>query len=291
MKTSKEINEKFNFLKPIDYPNLIRLGAKFDGGYVVPINLIKKTDVLISFGYGYDSSLEYDYIKYSNNKVHIYDYSCSFFYLLKLFLKYLKRFLTFRKNLDDVLYHFNNLKKHLYILKKHLLFTTNKMINFQKRKIVSRKSSNSNVYVTNHSAGEIPIFKIDITIREIFDKINYQNVFLKCDIEGSEYYIIDDILEYHNRIDVIVLEFHWVDKNLELFSESIKKLLKHFSIVHIHGNNHKSLVKNINIPEVPEITFIKNKFVNEKKYVKNFPRQNLDNPNNSNIEDLFFNFK
>ena len=283
MKKSNKVNEKFNFLKPIDYPNLIRLGAKFDGGYVVPIDLVKKTNLLLSFGYGYDASFEYDYIKYSNNKVHIYDYSCSFFYLLKFFLKYLKRFLTFRKKFDDVLYHFNNLKNHL-------LFTRNKMIYFKKKKIVSDKNFNSSAYVISHSAGEIPLFKKDITIREIFDKINSQNIFLKCDIEGSEYYIIDDILEYHNRIDVIVLEFHWVDKNLELFSESIKKLLKHFSIVHIHGNNHKPLVKNINIPEVPEITFVNNKFVNEKKYVTDFPRQNLDNPNNSNIEDLFFNF-
>jgi hypothetical protein len=284
MSKSKEVSEKFNFLKPIEYRNMIRLGNKYDGGYVVPDDLTKKTDVLISFGYGYDATFEYDYIRFTSNKVYIYDYSCNLFYLVKLFLKYLKRFFIFKKKFKDVKYHYTNLKNHL-------LFIQNKMINFQKRKIISRKSSKPNAYVMSHSAGEIPLFKKDITIKKIFDEINFQNVFLKCDIEGSEYYIIDDILEYHNRIDIITVEFHWVDKNLELFSESIKKLLEHFSIVHIHGNNHNPLVKNINIPEVPEITLVNNKFINEKKYVTNFPRQNLDNPNNFTIADLFFHFK
>ena len=284
MSKSKEVSDKFNFLKPIEYRNMIRLGNKHDGGYVVPDDLTKKTDVLISFGYGYDATFEYDYIRFTGNKVHIYDHSCNLFYLVKLFLKYLKRFLIFKKKFKDVKYHYTNLKNHL-------LFIQNKMINFQKRKIVSRKSSNPSAYVMSHSAGEIPLFKKDITINKIFDEINFQNAFLKCDIEGSEYYIIDDILEYQDRIDVITFEFHWVDKNLELFTESIKKILKYFSIVHIHGNNHNPLVKNINIPEVPEITLVNNKFINEKKYVTNFPRQNLDNPNNFTIDDLFFHFK
>jgi len=284
MSNSKEVNEKFNFLKPLDYKNLIRLGGKYDGGYVVPEDLTKKTDGLVSFGYGYDATFEYDYIRYTSNKVYIYDYSCNLFYLVKLFFKYLKRFLIFKKKFKDVKYHYTNLKNHI-------LFVQNKKIIFQKRKIVSDKSSNSNAYVMSHSAGEIPLFKKDITIKKIFNEVNCKNIFLKCDIEGSEYYIIDDILEFFNRIDVITIEFHWVDKNLELFSESIKKLLKHFSIVHIHGNNHNSLVENINIPEVPEITLVNNKFISEKKYVTNFPRQNLDNPNNFTVKDLFFHFK
>ena len=86
------------------------------------------------------------------------------------------------------------------------------------------------------------------------------------------------------------MEFHWVDKNLEKFSESVKKILKYFSIIHIHGNNHNNLVKDINIPEVPEITFVNNKYIKEKKYLSKFPIENLDNPNNPNDKDLFFHF-
>ena len=285
MSKSEEVSDKFNFLKPVDYKNLIRIGGEYDGGYVVPGDLTKKSEVLISFGYGYDASFEYDYIKYTNNKVHIYDYTCSVFFLVKQIFKYLRRFLTLRKKFKDVIYHYN-------ILQSHIRFISNKMIDFKKKMIVSNKSSNTDAYVMSHSAGEVPLFKKDITVNKIFNELDYKKIFLKCDIEGSEYYIIDDILEYQDRIDVITFEFHWVDKNLELFSESIKKILKHFSIVHIHGNNHCPLIDGINIPVVPEITFVNNKFINEKKkFITNFPRQNLDNPNNIISEDLFFHFK
>ena len=284
MINSKKVADEFNFLKPKDYKNLIRLGNKYDGGYVVPDDLTKNSDALISFGYGYDATFEYDYIKYTKNKVHIYDYSCSSFYLIKRFIKYLKRFLTFRKKFKDVVYHYNNLKNHI-------LFNMNKSIDFQKKRIVSQKTPDPKAFVMSHSAGEVPLLKKEITVKKIFDKFNYQKVFLKCDIEGSEYYIIDDIIEYNNRIDVITFEFHWVDKNLELFSKSIQKLLKNFSIVHIHGNNHNPLIKEINIPEVPEITFVNNKYIKEKKFITNFPRENLDNPNNIISQDLYFHFE
>ena len=85
MKNSKVVNEKFNFLKPIDFKRLIRLGNKYDGGYVVPENLTRESEALISFGYGYDPSFEYDYIKFTNKRVYIYDYSCSFYHLFKTF--------------------------------------------------------------------------------------------------------------------------------------------------------------------------------------------------------------
>ena len=284
MKNSKVVNEKFNFLKPIDFKRLIRLGNKYDGGYVVPENLTRESEALISFGYGYDPSFEYDYIKFTNKRVYIYDYSCSFYHLFKIFLKYLKRFLTFRKNLKDVIFHYIKMKNHI-------TFNRNKMIDFEKKRIVSGEQNNQNIFISTHSAGEIPLIKKDITIAEIFDKLDFKKIFLKCDIEGSEYLIVDDVLKYQDRIDVITIEFHWVDKNLEVFTESVKKLLRYFNIVHIHGNNHNGLIKDINIPEVPEITFVNNKFIKEKKFINNFPRENLDNPNNIISEDLFFHFK
>lgn len=268
MPNSKKVIEKFSFLTPLNCENYIRLGNKCDGGYVVPADISKKTDILISFGYGYDPSFEYDYIKYTENKVQIYDYSCSFLLLFKSFLKVLKRFITFRKKFKDVLNSYQNLKKHF-------CFVKNKKINFQKKKV-----SPINAFS----------LKNNITVDKIFKNLNYKNVFLKCDIEGSEYLIIDDILNYHSKIDVITIEFHWVEKNLEIFIESIKKILNYYSIVHIHGNNHNPLIDSLNIPDVPEITFVNNKLIKKKKFIKNFPRLNLDYPNNKNYNDLYFHF-
>ena len=55
---------------------LIRVGRKNDGGYVLPGILINETDGLLSFGYGYDSSFEEEYINLSNNSVIIFDHTC-----------------------------------------------------------------------------------------------------------------------------------------------------------------------------------------------------------------------
>ena len=284
MNKSKEVINQYNFLKPCKFKNLIRLGNKYDGGYVVPEDLIIDSDGLISYGYGYDPAFEYDYIKITKKKVFIYDYTCNVYHLIKLFLKYLKRFLTFRKKFEDVTYHFKNLKKHL-------IFNNNKFIHYEKKKIVSKTPIDLNDITSSHSAGEIPLIKTEISVDEIFKKIDFRRAILKCDIEGTEYFIIDDIMKYQDRINVIAIEFHWVDKNLKKFTENVKKILKYFSIVHIHGNNNKGLVENVNLPEVPEITFVNNKFIDDKKYLLNFPIQGLDNPNNPTAEDLFFHFK
>ena len=55
--------EKYNFLRPVKSPNLIRLGRNADGGYVVDSEIIKTCDTLITFGMGPDWSFELEYIE------------------------------------------------------------------------------------------------------------------------------------------------------------------------------------------------------------------------------------
>lgn len=68
MNNSKKVDHNFNFLRPIKFQKLIRLGSKSDGGYVVPEILLTKTDCLVSFGYGYDSTFEHDFINLTKKK-------------------------------------------------------------------------------------------------------------------------------------------------------------------------------------------------------------------------------
>ena len=48
------------------------------------------------------------------------------------------------------------------------------------------------------------------------------NLILKCDIEGSEYEIIEDLMLHEKRISMMVFEFHWIDKKKDLFLEKLK---------------------------------------------------------------------
>ena len=119
----------------------------------------------------------------------------------------------------------------------------------------------------------------------------YKEVVLKSDIEGSEYEIIDQILKYSNRIRMLIIEFHWLDKKEETFLESIKKLKDRFEIIHIHGNNHYPKLDS-GLPIILEITLLNKKYIREKKveYINKFPIQGLDYPCNPTKEDLFFSF-
>ena len=67
------LDKKYNFMKPIRIPDLIRFGRKADGGYVVSKEVAKSCNSLITFGMGPDWSFELDYIKL-NPKVKIYMY-------------------------------------------------------------------------------------------------------------------------------------------------------------------------------------------------------------------------
>ena len=115
---------------------------------------------------------------------------------------------------------------------------------------------------------------------------------LKVDIEGSEYEIIDQIVDSSNKILSLIIEFHEVDKYEDIFEDKIKLLKSNFEIIHIHGNNNTG-TQRINLPKTLEITFVNKE--NYKDYNKefryDFPVKDVDFPNNLNFEDIRFSFK
>ena len=134
--------------------------------------------------------------------------------------------------------------------------------------------------------------KIDTDIDKTFSRIDKaEEVVLKCDIDGGEYNVIDEILKYSSRIKMLIFEFHLVDDKEEAFLNAMKKIQNNFDIIHIHGNNHFPKL-DTGLPLIQEITLLNKKYIKEKKnYVTNFPIKNLDYPNNPYKEDLVFNFQ
>ena len=122
---------------------------------------------------------------------------------------------------------------------------------------------------------------------------NIENIILKCDIEGSEYDIIEQITRYSPRINMLIVEFHWINqsKYQENFIQAVKKLEKNFKIIHIHGNNYDSQ-SSTGLPNVLEITFANIKYVPDKiEYNYEFPINDLDFPNDPFEKDLKLSFK
>jgi hypothetical protein len=109
---------------------------------------------------------------------------------------------------------------------------------------------------------------------------NHENIFLKMDIEGSEYQWLETTNNLPN-IKQMVIEFHDIWKNMHIFN----KIIKTHKIIHTHANNYGGLHEN-NKPNVIEITFIRKEYINDESNETIFHMNNLDMPNNPNNPDV-----
>lgn len=116
---------------------------------------------------------------------------------------------------------------------------------------------------------------------------------LQMDIEGAEYVtLINTSEELLKSYRIIVLEIHslhkiWNQEFYKLASATFDKLLQHHTCVHIHPNNHGSIMEheNIEIPTVVEMTFVRNDRIIEKTPQTVFPHP-LDSDNSKNRESI-----
>ena len=263
------LDKKYNVLRPLKNVKLLRLGRKADGGYVVDENIIVDSNILISFGLGDNWSFEVDLFKKNKDiQIHIYDHTVGVWPYVVSFFKCFRRFMTLRVN-------YNTMAKSYKILLGFIKFLNLKNIFFYKEKIACPVKEKNEV-------------DLDLVFSRIKDK---EKIILKIDIEGDEFSLIDQIIKNHHRINVLIFEFHWLDKNEQIFLNAINKLKNYFDIIHIHGNNHCD--KNINgLPIALEITMNNIKYrPNKIDFRNNFPIENLDYPNNFQKKDLDLNFK
>lgn len=122
------------------------------------------------------------------------------------------------------------------------------------------------------------------------DLLPVQNIFLKLDIEGSEYSCIDDIIENKHKVIGMVIEFHEIE-NYDRFETSIKKLQKSYDIVHLHANNTLPYPPDGEIPYVMEITLIRKDYVTDNSLRHTVFLFDFDQPCDPAYCDWFLNFE
>ena len=122
-------------------------------------------------------------------------------------------------------------------------------------------------------------------MKTILSKISSKdNFFLKIDIEGDEYKILDQIILFSNRISGLVIEFHDVGKNINIIENFIKSF--ELELVYVHINNVGKT--NVNgIPNIIEMSF--SKFAKKLDNL-DFRKHESDFPNNPNLEDIKIEF-
>jgi hypothetical protein len=252
-------------LRPVDCEFLVRLGNPNDGGYVVPLEAVKASDALVSFGLSHNWTFERDFNKASPRAVvHCYDHSVSFSTAVEYSIGRLLRFLTTFKSI--ALW-----KSFTWI--DYIAFFRGNRVHF-KQKVWDHERDNS------------------VTIEDVFGRLPLASqVFIKMDVEGSEYRVLDQMLQHSGKIAAMAVEFHDVDILSDQFNSFIDKIKRDFYVVHLHGNNMGGTTS-FGFPIAPEITFLHKRFFKSVPQPSRlqYPLPGLDSPNDPGMIDFAFVF-
>lgn len=249
------IPSSLNFIAPTYVHDLIRVGSTYDGGYVIPEWLIREVDCLVSLGISEDWSFDEHLKKLNPNiRIHAYDHTISKREITRSVAAALLKTCLGMSSLNKV-------SQRLALLRSYQSFFSGSVEHFEERV---------------HSRVDHPN---DVTLEKILERTQSGKIFLKVDIEGSEYRIIDSIVSFADRIVGIVIEFHDTDPLRPVFISSVKKLQERFEIVHFHANNFAGIAKD-GFPEVIELTLIEKLRCPAGEKGVTFPLPQLDSPCN-----------
>jgi len=255
-----------NFFRPYSCDELIRLGRNNDGGYLAEKISVLSADALLSYGIDHDWSFEEDFKNYNDCVIHTYDGSIG----PKFFIKKLKmRIIGTLKSPSKKYFQESKywLKLPIRFYKFFKIIKTNKGPNHYE-KFIGREHNKVSLINT---LSNLPM--------------NKKNIFLKIDIEGSEYEILNEIIESSSLFTGLIIEFHSVQKNIEF----IENFIKYFNLklIHIHINNY-GMLENENQPSVLELSF--SKFCKPHKVNTLLPNK-LDQSNDRNSWDYTLDFE
>ena len=140
------------------------------------------------------------------------------------------------------------------------------------KKIVSTKTKQNNQITISEAIGD------------------NKDIVLKVDIEGDEYKVLKEINKNFDKLNLVIIEFHNLQKNLKKIKDFINQTK--LRNIHINANNY-GMVDNKGIPQVIEMTLINpKKFkIKKQKTTRNYPIQGLDYKNRKRGPEIKISFK
>jgi hypothetical protein len=264
-RANDELPSELGFLAPSIVNDLLRVGKWTDGGYVVPYAAVRSSDALISCGINNDWSFEQAFHEINPAAaIHAYDHTISVDIFRKRFYEALLKCpigMLPRVALGERLWLWRDFRGFFGSNARHF---QEKIVGVQERE------------------GEA-------ALDTVFSRIDpgFNNVFVKIDIEGSEYEIIDALLRHAARISALVIEFHNTNGQRPTFCRAIHDLKHEFEIVHLHGNNCSPIAPD-GLPEALEITFLRRPGLRLQKR-RDLPLD-IDRPNTSARADYSLRF-
>jgi hypothetical protein len=221
------------YLRPVRASALLRLGEILDGGYVVSEDAILASDFLVSFGISTNWEFEKAFRERRKQlgrtlAIHAYDHTVDAPFLRVYRFKELARYcLSLRRC------HIESWK----MARGFDAFFDGTQATHFKEKVWSEDGLKS------------------VAARTIMGRVpNGRHVFIKMDIEGSEYRVVGSLAGFSEQIVGLVIEFHDLDILRSNFESLHQRLAEHYDVVHVHANNVGGLGPD-DFPNILEITY------------------------------------
>lgn len=238
----------------------IRVGARYDGGYVLPQRALAATRVLLSLGINDEWTFEREFCR-RNPAV---------------------RLVAFDGSVTSKFW-INHIADHIY----SILFRCNfrripRLIDGLRFKwFFSRAGREFRPKWIGYTASGRK------TLAAVLAELPFEALFLKIDIEGWEYRILDQIAASRSRLTGMVIEFHDVDLMRDRISAFFERMRPHFLVTHLHGNNFGG-VNESHDPLVIEVTLLNRELCDAEELAGEpaAPCGHLDAPNDRSKPDL-----
>lgn len=262
-------------LRPIAYDGLERIGTAGDGGYVVDGRLVDAATGILSLGLGYEWTFD-DAVRVRNPRAVIIGVDPTIHPAW-----FARRWLT----------------SSLKVLAYRVLGRQDRVERYRWWRAVSRayfrlfRGPIRHVRKAVAAADGRDAISIP-TLLGMLGDVPPHGAVVKMDIEGAEYAVIPALCDHAARLSMVAGEFHDVGTQPERFNRGIARLLEHFRIVHVHGNNCAPWSSAEGFPEVLEITFVHRALCPspERPSRRPCPDPVLDAPNDPTRPDFVLTF-
>lgn len=204
--------------------DLVRFGRDGDGGYLVSEKDVERANCLLSFGVNDDWSFEQSFLKARDINIVAYDGSISAKYFLK--------------NLIQSVTRIDNPKVFIHWLKTLIGYKV-----FFSKPTVKHIEKFVGLSCPPHY----------VPLRQVIEDTKAHDIFVKMDIEGSEYRCMDDLIAKQEKICALVLELHDCDIRMREIRHFIEKF--ELPLIHVHANNYCPIRSTDLCPTVLELTF------------------------------------
>jgi hypothetical protein len=238
--------------KPLSTPDLIRLGGSHDGGYVLPRRVVEASEGLLSFGLNDDWEFEGAFLKLKPVSLTVFDHTVHAGFWVRRVLA--------------------NLAVGASRLSLERIRRTTRFIEYS-RFFDGKARRHVRKAIGYPGPGAVDL---EGALGESGLK---QPIFLKMDIEGWEYRILDQLAEQCGRFSGMAIEFHDEDLHRQRIEAFIDTVAPEMALVHFHPNNFGARGPDGD-PVVIEMTFASRKlFAPGELAARELPLPGLDAPN------------